>query len=379
MKSFRNVRAYVCGAGLTQTDIAFDERIEDIGAVGESYETVELPSDAVVLPGFIDPHVHGAGGSDAMDGTASALATISTTLAEEGTTSFLATTMTESREAILRALNAVRDFGDAPGARLLGVHLEGPFISSAYAGAQPKGYIAEPDVALFDRYQSASGGQIRIVTVAPEIPGADVLIRHLSETGVAPSVGHSAAGVADIRRAISCGAISVTHTYNAQSPFRHREIGVAGSALLFDELHCELIADGIHVSDEAIRLLIKNKPKGKISLITDAMRAKGCPDGKSELGGQTVYVRCGEARLADGTLAGSVLRMNDAVRRMVTVIGLSLTEAVDMVTTNTAALLGMSDNCGAIACGKRADFAVLDSGFRVLMTVVGGQIVYRRT
>lgn len=378
MKCFRGASVYVAGAGVTRTDIAFDETVREIGAAPADAGTVALPEGAVVLPGFIDPHIHGAGGADAMDGTAAALATISETIAREGTTSFLATTMTESGEAILRALTAVRDCRETPGARLLGVHLEGPFISETYAGAQPREYIAAPDIDVFDRYQAASGGRIRIVTVAPEVPGADALIRHLAETGVVPSVGHSAAGVADVRRAIACGARSVTHTYNAQSPFRHREIGVAGSALLYDELNCELIADGIHVSPEAIRLLVKNKPRGKMTLITDAMRAKGCPDGVSELGGQTVYVKNGEARLADGTLAGSVLRMNDAVRRMVQVIGLPFTDAVDMATKNTAALLGISDSCGEIACGKRADFTVLDPDFGVLLTVVGGREVYRR-
>ena len=378
MKCFRGASVYVAGAGVTRTDIAFDETVREIGAAPADAGTVALPEGAVVLPGFIDPHIHGAGGADAMDGTAAALATISETVAREGTTSFLATTMTESGEAILRALTAVRDCRETPGARLLGVHLEGPFISETYAGAQPREYIAAPDIDVFDRYQAASGGRIRIVTVAPEVPGADALIRHLAETGVVPSVGHSAAGVADVRRAIACGARSVTHTYNAQSPFRHREIGVAGSALLYDELNCELIADGIHVSPEAIRLLVKNKPRGKMTLITDAMRAKGCPDGVSELGGQTVYVKNGEARLADGTLAGSVLRMNDAVRRMVQVIGLPFTDAVDMATKNTAALLGISDSCGEIACGKRADFTVLDPDFGVLLTVVGGREVYRR-
>lgn len=378
MKCFRGASVYVAGAGVTRADITFDEIIREIGTAPTDAETVALSEGAVVLPGFIDPHIHGAGGADAMDGTAAALATISETVAREGTTSFLATTMTESGEAILRALTAVRDCRETPGARLLGVHLEGPFISETYAGAQPREYIAAPDIDVFDRYQAASGGRIRIVTVAPEVPGADALIRHLAETGVVPSVGHSAAGVADVRRAIACGARSVTHTYNAQSPFRHREIGVAGSALLYDELNCELIADGIHVSPEAIRLLVKNKPRGKMTLITDAMRAKGCPDGVSELGGQTVYVKNGEARLADGTLAGSVLRMNDAVRRMVQVIGLPLTDAVDMATKNTAALLGISDSCGEIACGKRADFTVLDPDFGVLLTVVGGREVYRR-
>lgn len=374
MKCFRGVRAYVAGIGLTETDIAYDERIADFTAAGE---TIEVPSGAVVLPGFIDPHIHGAGGADAMDGTHAALDTISRSLAAEGTTTFLATTMTESDAAIRTALGAVRTYGDAPAARLLGVHLEGPFLSPAYAGAQPKEYIAAPDIATFEGYREASGDRIRTVTVAPERSGATALIAHLAAAGILPSIGHSEAGVADVKSAIAAGARCVTHTYNAQSPFRHREIGVAGSALLFDELHCELIADGIHVSDDAIRLLLKNKPRGKVSLITDAMRAKGLPDGVSELGGQTVYVRGGEARLADGTLAGSVLRMNDAVRRMVQVFHLSLPDAVDLATRNTAALLGISDDCGAIARGRRADFTVIDDAFRVLMTVVGGRTVYR--
>lgn len=374
MRCFRKVRAYVAGVGLTETDITFDERIDGFTAAGE---TIEVPSCAVVLPGFIDPHVHGAGGADAMDGTHAALDTISRSLAAEGTTAFLATTMTESDARILAALDAVRTYGGAPAARLMGVHLEGPFLSPAYAGAQPKEYIVPPDVPTLERYRAASGDKIRTVTVAPERSGAAALITHLAAAGILPSIGHSEAGVADVRSAIASGARCITHTYNAQSPFRHREIGVAGSALLFDELHCELIADGIHVSDDAIRLLLKNKPKGKVSLITDAMRAKGLPDGESELGGQTVYVRNGEARLPDGTLAGSVLRMNDAVRRMVQVFGLSLTDAVDLATCNTAALLGVSDDCGAIARGRRADFTILDQDFRVLMTVVGGRTVYR--
>ena len=375
MKCFRNVRAYIEGKGIIEGSLTFDETIRDTAhAAGEE---IILPSGALVLPGFLDPHIHGAGGCDAMDGTKGSLDTIGATLAAEGTTGFLATTMTQSEEAILRALTAVREYRGGEGARLLGVHLEGPFLSPAYAGAQPAEYLVPPDTALFDRYQAASGGKIRIVTVAPELAAARGFIRHLSDTGVVPSLGHSAATAEDVLGAISCGARSVTHTFNAQSPFKHREIGLAGSALLRDELNCEIIADGIHVTFDAIRLLVKNKPADKITLITDAMRAKGCPDGESELGGQKVYVRDGQARLADGTLAGSVLKMNLAVRNMVKEVGVPLPTAVDFATKNTAALLGISDMYGSIAPGKRADFTVLDEDFRVLLTVVGGRQVFR--
>lgn len=311
-----------------------------------------------------------------MDGTAQALDTISETLAAEGTAGFLATTMTQSEENIAKALKAVRNYRGECGARVLGVHLEGPFISPEYAGAQPREYIAQPDSKQFEKYALASGDKIKIVTVAPEENGADELIQYLASKGIVASLGHSAATAEDVRRAIQSGAKSVTHTFNAQSPLKHRQIGVAGSALLYDQLNCELIADGIHVSFEAIKLLVKNKPKNKITLITDAIRAKGCGEGESELGGQKVYVKDGQARLADGTLAGSVLKMNVAVRNMVTKVGVPFETAVDFATKNPANLLGIYENMGSIAQGKQANFTVLDQDFNVLLTVVAGKTIY---
>ena len=311
-----------------------------------------------------------------MDGTEQALKTISAKLAEEGTTGFLATTMTQSEENILRALQAVREYDGNEGAQVLGVHLEGPFVSPEYAGAQPRGYIATPSVAQFEKYDQACGGKIKKVTIAPEREGAEEMISYLSRKGIIASLGHSAATAECVKKAVKWGAKSVTHTFNAQSPFKHRDIGVAGSALLLDELACEIIADGVHVSFDAIKLLVRNKPIEQITLITDAIRAKGLRDGESELGGQKVYVKNGQARLADGTLAGSVLKMNIAVKNMVQEVEVPFCQAIDYATKNPAKQLGLYEDRGSIAQGKRADFTVLDKDYRVIMTIVGGKTVY---
>ena len=380
MKCFTNVKAYVAGEGVQTRTIVFDDKIRSVNG-GECAEEIVLPNGAIVLPGFVDQHIHGAGGSDAMDGTAEDLAIIAETVAAEGTTSFLATTMTQSKENILKAMRAVKTYREnAPktGARVAGIHLEGPFIAAAYKGAQPLEYVAAPDVATFDEYNAASGNAIKIVTLAPEVDGADELIKMLAQKGVVASIGHTGAKCADIEKAIQSGASNVTHTYNAQTALHHREIGTVGSAMLFDELNCEMIADCIHVSVPAMKLLVKSKPADKVSLITDAMRAKGIPDGISELGGQTVYVKNGEARLADGTLAGSVLRMNRAVQNLVEKVGVEFTKAVDCATINPAKMLKMDGEIGSIAVGKRADFTVINENFDVLLTVRDGEVVYQK-
>lgn len=379
MKAFIQVPVYVEGKGIQRCSVAFDEKIVKIGKRVKGAEVIGLPEDAIVLPGFIDEHIHGAGGADAMDGTHAALQKIAETVAGEGTTGFLATTMTQSVENITNAMRAVKEYraaNEEAGARLLGIHLEGPFISTQFVGAQPLEYVAAPDCAVFDGYNEASGNAIKIVTLAPETEGAAELIAHLTERGVVTSIGHTKAKAADVEKAISLGAKNITHTYNAQSPLHHREIGTVGSAMLFDELNCELICDTIHVSVPAMKLLVKNKPQNKLTLITDAMRAKGMPDGESELGGQLVIVKNGEARLTDGTLAGSVLRMNRAVQNLVEKVGVPFTQAVDCATINPAKTLKIDHEAGSIREGKRADFCVLNGNFDVLLTVRGGKIVY---
>ena len=381
MKCFKNATVYVGGKGLQKRNLYFDDRIQKISRCGlQKAEEITLPEDAIVLPGFIDQHIHGAGGSDGMDGTVEDIAIIAKTVAAEGTTSFLVTTMTQSPENITKAMEAVKKYREVSpevGARVVGVHLEGPFIAAAHKGAQPLEYVKAPDVEAFDNYNEASGNAIRIVTLAPEVEGAETLIRHLTEKGVVSSIGHTGAKYSDIERAVSAGAGNVTHTYNAQSALHHREIGTVGSAMLIDELNCELIADTIHVSVPAMQLLVKNKGLDKLTLITDAMRAKGIPDGVSELGGQTVYVKNGEARLEDGTLAGSVLRMNRAVQNMVEKVGVPFTEAVDYATINPARTLKIDQESGSIEVGKYADFTVLNAAYDVIMTIRGGKIIYQ--
>lgn len=380
MKAFKNASVYAEGKGIIRTSVYFDDKIRQIGGYVAGAEEIELPENAVVLPGFIDEHIHGAGGSDAMDGNTKDLAIIAETVAKEGTTSFLATTMTQSKENILKSMRAVKEYREAAGeqgARIAGVHIEGPFIAAAHKGAQPLEYVAAPDAKTFDEYNAACGNAIKIITLAPETDGALDFIRHIVAQGTVVSIGHTGAKYAEVKAAMEAGATNVTHTYNAQSPLHHREIGVVGSALLLEDLYCELICDTIHVSVPAMQLLVKNKRADKLALITDAMRAKGLADGVSELGGQTVYVKGGEARLADGTLAGSVLRMNRALQNMVEKVGVPLTQAVDYCTINPARTLKMENEAGSIAEGKRADFAVLNDKFDVLYTVRDGKIIYK--
>ncbi|MDE6504262.1 MAG: N-acetylglucosamine-6-phosphate deacetylase [Clostridia bacterium] len=377
MKGFANAKVYIRGKGVVRADIAVENgRIARISPPSQSVEPIAETGDCLLVAGFIDEHIHGAGGFDVMDGTQAALTAVSDTLVKEGTTSFLATTMTCRADDIKKSLKAVAEFKRRRGARILGVHLEGPFISREYLGAQAEEHIQYPSNETFSDFLSASGSNIKIVTLAPEQAGAERLIKYIEGLGITVSAGHSGASAEQIADAMDCGLTCITHTFNAQSPLRHREIGTAGAALLFDGLCCELIADTVHVSVPAIKLLLKNKPKDKVVLITDAMRAKGLSDGVSELGGQTVYVKDGQARLKNGSLAGSVLKMNTAVKNLVEKCGCSVEYALDCATYNPAKNLGLEKEYGVIQPGAAADFTLLDSAFNVVLTVVGGEVVY---
>lgn len=374
MNFFKNANVYIEGDGIRRTDLAFDGRIR--GFYGDG-ECIELPEDAVVLPAFIDEHIHGAAGADTMDG-GDAVARIARALPAEGTAYFLATTMTGSRDKTIAALRAVDAYASQwhkDGAGLIGVHLEGPFISLKHVGAQAGEYAALPDERLFDELCNASGGLVKMLTVAPELEGADSLIKRARSRGVVVSMGHTDATAEQAEHAAAMGAGCVTHMFNAQRGFHHREAGTVGAALSCDGLYTELIADCIHVGVSALKLAVKAKPRDRLILVTDAMRAKGAGDGESELGGQKVYVKDGEARLKDGTLAGSVLKMNTAVKNMVERVGVSIEQASDYASKNPAANLGLTE-LGGIRAGKRASFTVLDRNYDVIMTVRDGNTVY---
>ena len=383
MLGFVNAKVYVYGKGVITATVGIKEG--KIAYIGDDKSVVTQPlpyaEGQIILPGFIDEHIHGAAGADAMDGTTAALNTIANAVASEGTTSFLATTMTQSPENILNAMKAVKEYRAAnpdDGAEVAGIHLEGPFISVKHIGAQPLEYVAAPDVKVFDEYNAASGNAIKIVSLAPETDGAEELIKHLNSIGVIASAGHTDAGYNDVEKAISWGLTNITHTYNAQKALHHREIGTVGSAMLFDELNAEAICDLIHLSVPAIKLLIKNKPHGKFTLITDSMRAKHLADGISELGGQEVIVKNGEARLKNGALAGSILKMNDAIKNLVLSCGVPFTDAVDFATVNPAKNLGLIDEVGTVEVGKRANLTVLDGEFNVHLTVRDGNVIYKK-
>lgn len=334
--------------------------------------------DWIVVPGFIDIHIHGSSGFDVMDATPEALNGLATALPREGTTSFLATTMTQSDEAIAGALHNASVFNaDDMQAEMLGVHLEGPFISAIRAGAQPVEHITAPSFALFEQWQELSGNRIKIVTVAPEVENGLAFIEQVTASGVIASLGHTDATSDIVRNAVEVGASHVTHLYNQMSPFHHREPGVVGAAFLEDSMTVEIIVDLIHSHPKSVELAYRQKTANRIILITDAMRAKGLPPGTYDLGGQDVEVTNEDARLPDGTLAGSILTMENAAKNMKSITNCTLAELVAMTSTNAATQLGLSTK-GRIESGKDADLTIIDGDWNVQMTICRGNIAYTK-
>lgn len=360
-------------------EIGDSQNILDVDFDG--YTIQQVPDGYALLPGMIDIHIHGATGADTMDATPEALETMAHTLPKEGTTSFLATTMTQSAEAIENALQNVSTYigNQQPGnAEVLGIHLEGPFISLERKGAQKDKFIIKPNLHLFKKWQEIANGAIKLVTLAPEQPGGMELIRYLKETGVVASIGHSDGTFKEVEQAIAAGANHVTHMYNGMSGFHHREPGVVGAALLRDELTIEIIADGIHAHPEAINLAYRTKTKDKIILITDAIRAKGLGEGTYDLGGQEVTVTDKKATLTDGTLAGSILKMKDAMKNFMSFTGCSLHDIMVMTAINPAKQLNVFDRKGSIQVGKDADLVLLDLEHDVHMTFCRGLLAYTK-
>ncbi|WP_423408187.1 N-acetylglucosamine-6-phosphate deacetylase [Heyndrickxia sp. MSNUG] len=345
-------------------------------------EVLKLPENSTVVPGFIDVHIHGAGGADTMDATTEALDTMSSILPQEGTTSFLATTITQDQDEILKALRNAADYisnhNHTGKAEVIGVHLEGPFINETRKGAQPADHIIAPDVELFAKMQEAADNHIRLVTLAPEKENGYEFITYLAENGVIASIGHSDATYEQMAEAVKAGATHVTHLFNGMRGMHHRDPGVAGAALLFNELKIEMIADGIHVVPEMIDLSLRAKGTDGVILITDSMRAKCLKNGTYDLGGQEVSVANGKALLADGTLAGSILKMKDSLKNMMKFSHISLEEAVKLASENPAKQLKIFDRKGSIAEGKDADLVVLDENLDVSIAFCRGVNSFKR-
>jgi len=334
-------------------------------------------SGMIVVPGFIDTHVHGGSSSDVMDGTGEAVRKIAEYHARFGTTSMLATTTTESFDRIVQAVRATRAVieGGTDGAEILGIHLEGPYINPERMGAQNVEHVRSPSLAEFERILKESANRVRIVTLAPEVKGAMEFIAAVKNRGIAVSAGHSNASYTEMMSAIEAGITHVTHIFNGMKEFHHREPGIVGAALAQKELTVSVIADGIHVHPKAITILFKAKGADSIILITDAIRAAGMSDGTYELGGLAVTVKSGVCRLASGTLAGSTLTMNMAVKNTVNFLGIPLLDALKMASTNAAKMIGSAETKGSLETGKDADITILDGNFNVQSTIVKGRII----
>ncbi|WP_400246588.1 N-acetylglucosamine-6-phosphate deacetylase [Niallia sp. JL1B1071] len=362
-------------------------KIDTIGLMESFHEkdwnnvrVIDFPKGMNLIPGFIDIHIHGANDADAMDGSLNALEIMANILPKEGTTSFLATTMTQDAESIEKALSTIAQYiesADQTGkAEIIGIHLEGPFISEKRVGAQPIQSVKKPDIALFKKWQRLSHNQIKLVTMAPEEDENFELVRYLKDENIIPSIGHSDAVYEQVLTSIQAGVNHVTHLFNGMRGLHHRDPGVAGGALLHSELMAEMIVDGVHIHPDIVKLAFLQKGVNHIILITDSMRAKWLEDGISSLGGQKVIVRDGKALLENGSLAGSTLKMNDAIKNMMNFTGCTLKDVIQMASYNPAKQIGVLDKKGSIAKGKDADLVVLDEKHQVILTICNGQIVY---
>ncbi|QIK69763.1 N-acetylglucosamine-6-phosphate deacetylase [Erysipelothrix sp. HDW6C] len=334
-----------------------------------------------VLPGFIDQHIHGANGADHMDATEDALSNIAHFLPKEGTTSYLATTMTQSIEAVSKSLEAIADYADnnnGPGqAEIVGIHLEGPFISVKHIGAQNPKFVLKPTKKDFDTFWDAAAGKIKLITYAPEEaePG---FTDYLRTKGVIPSAGHTDADYQQIVDEVEHGLSNLTHFHNAMKPHHHREPGAVTAGFVRPELKAELIVDGIHLHPAVVKATYEIKGVDNVIAITDAMRAKGLPDGKYDLGGQEVTKIGKECRIASGSLAGSVAEMDFVVRNFKNFTGAPMHDIVKISSENAAKHLEIFGRKGSIAIGKDADVVIVDNDINVQTTVCRGVIGYQK-
>ncbi len=365
--------------------VIFEDGI--IAEVG-SRDCIEIPStarvvdlgEAVIAPGFIDIHIHGGAGHDVMEGDDAALEAVETLIGRHGVTSYCPTTVTAGMDETLDCLSKLGRFIERMAshgpknngrARPLGVHLEGPFLADSRRGVHPPAHLQAPSIELFHSMWTACVGRVRVLTIAPELPGALELIHEAKRRGVTVSLGHSNADLCQAQRGISAGARHATHTFNAMRRLEHRDAGLLGAILTERGLTADIIVDGIHVEPTVVDLFLRSKGVDGAVLITDATSATGMPDGVYRLGHFEVEVKNGQCT-SHGKLAGSVLTLDRAVRNVMDFAGWNLQNAVRLATYNPARVLGVEKTKGVVACGADADFAILNAKGEVLHTIIGG-------
>jgi N-acetylglucosamine-6-phosphate deacetylase len=361
-----------------------DGRIVEVGSrrgkeIGSNTALVDF-GDAVVAPGFFDIHIHGGAGVDLMRGAPQEIPRLSQFLASHGVTAYFPTTVAAPLDATCTALDRLAEgieaaqkqaIGPAQ-AQPLGIHLEGPFLSHKRRGVHPPEYLVEPTVPIFDRLWQAARGLVRMITIAPEIPGAIEVIAEAAKRNVCVSIGHSDAQLPAAQNAVSAGARHATHTFNAMRPLDHRDPGIIAEVLTDDRLTADIIVDGIHISPAVVELFLKAKGTERAVLITDAISATGMPDGHYKLGPIEVEVKDGKCT-SNGSLAGSVLTMDRAVRNVTQFAGWSLKDAVRAASLNAARAAGFAGRQGTLASGAEANFVVLSAAGEVLKTVARGE------
>ena len=325
-------------------------------------------------PAFFDVHMHGGMGHDVMEATPEAISAVGHLLARNGVGAYLATTMTAPLDYILRSLEGIAKFINSRdhGARPLGIHIEGPFLSPHKRGCHPTDLLQTPTVALFDRMWQASQGNIRLMTIAPELPNAPEVIARATGLGVRCSIGHSNAIAAEAKAGIRAGAASATHTFNAMRAFDHKDSGILGEVLTNGDLFAELICDGFHVDPAAVNIWWRCKGPERAILITDAMSAAGMPDGVYKLGELDVQVKGGKAVIDENTLAGSTLTLNRGVKNFAAFTGAPLDQAARLASRNPARMTGFDNEVGALAKGRKADITVLSEKNEVVETFLHG-------
>jgi N-acetylglucosamine-6-phosphate deacetylase len=381
MKAIINGKIVIGSEVLKNKILLYNNRIlefrehENSRQVLHECEEIIDAKENYVSPGFIDLHIHGSGGHDVMDGTAESLSEMARIIARNGVTGFLPTTMTMSKEKIHAALDNISLCmeREAQGAKILGAHMEGPFINKKYKGAQAEDFIIKPGFSFIEKYVDI----IKIITMAPEMDDSFNFIKEVKEkTNIILSIGHSDAVYEQAIEAIKGGVSHATHIFNAMPPLNHRRPGIVGAAFNTD-IYCELIADKIHVHPAIFKILEAIKGMDKIILITDSMRAGCLKDGISELGGQKVIVKDNSARLEDGTLAGSILKLNQGIKNFMDCTGKEICETIKLASLNPAKELGIEKQRGSLEIGKFSDIVILDKDFNVKQTIVEGKTVFR--